>query len=725
MTKYKSTLRAAVAILAVSASASLGTAHAQEAAAPPAEGEIVGAGDIVVTAMKRSQSLQDVPASISAVSGDTLAAQGISDIRDLSKVVPNLNWGEHFGTTLITIRGAGSNVDSGATEPTVALYVDGIYLPRSDMATFRAVDLDRVEVLRGPQGTLYGRNATGGAVNFISQAPTDEFEGKVEISTGSRDAIGINGYLSGPLAPGISVRLSGGREKQDGYVKVLNNGQRINGVNATYGRLAIAIEPEGSNIRNDASIRYERNTAGVGYQQPLSTMVFPASTYTTEPNRMLADYPHTGRRETFIASNTFNWEISDDVSLKSLTGYIDHNSHAQVDADGTTLDYQYVSDFVRKSKSFSQEFNIVGKSGNLDWLVGLFFFDEKYYANLPVSLGADLAPLAGLPIGATINLGQDVRIKNLAAFVDLDYRFSDVVSLNLGLRLNHEDNKFTQIFSLDPVVPAFSGNLASKGEKLIPKVALKFDLTEDVSTYVQWSKGYKSGGSNLPGGDGSIQPLYLPENISAFEAGIKSQFADRTVTFNMSGWYYDYSNLQITQNVPPTTTVVRNADAKIYGVEAELRWTPTPGLDLHVAPTLQHAVFNNFVAFDSVTQAFVDLDGSQLPRAPKFTINAGISNEFDLGGELFSSLRLEANVMHSSSVVLRYENQSPPEKQKPYEIVNFSASISDASDMTRLTAFLNNAFDVVYKQNVTNFGIGFMGNYSPPRTWGVRLSRKF
>jgi iron complex outermembrane recepter protein len=719
----KSMLKAAGAAILAPAIVASTTAFAQEPAADavPAD-EASGEGEIVVTALKRSQSVQDVPASISAVSGDDLSAQGLSDIRDISKIIPNLNWGEHFGTTLITIRGAGSNVDSGATEPTVAVYVDGIYLPRSDMATFRAVDLDRVEVLRGPQGTLYG---TGGAINFVSQQPTEELTGKIEVSTGSRDAIGISGYVSGSIAPGVAVRVSGGREKQDGYVRVLNTGQQLNGVDTVYGRLAVAIEPVGSDIRNETSIRYERNEAAVAYQQAIGPLVFPAVTYASGPNKILADGPFGGMRETFIASNTLTWEASDDFTVKSLTGYIDHNSHVAVDADGSLVRFQDVFDFERTSESISQEVNFVGTNGNLDWIVGLYYFHEKYYGNLPVTLQADLAPSLGLPIGATINLGQRAKINNYAAFLDLDYRLSDLLSVNIGMRYNYEDNKYREIFSLAPVVPEFEGSFSSKGGKFIPKVALKLDLAEDVQSYIQWSRGYKSGGVNLPAGSGQLLPLYRPEEINSFEVGVKSQFLDRTVTLNVAGWYYDYKDLQITRNVPPSTTEVNNADAEIYGVEAELRWNPVQDLNLYVAPTWQHAVFKDFTTFDSVTARLVDLDGSPLPRAPKFTVNAGVSNEFDLGGQILSSLRLDANLLHSSRVVLRYENQNRLESQKPYTIVNFSASLTDASEKTQLTAFLNNAFDTEYKQNVINFGIGFMGNYGPPRTWGLKVSRKF
>ncbi|HKT73075.1 MAG TPA: TonB-dependent receptor [Steroidobacteraceae bacterium] len=700
-------------------------AQAQESSAPSqtAASEAPALSEIVVTALKRSQSVQEVPASISAVSGDSLAQMGLSDLRDISHVVPNLNWGEHFGTTLITIRGAGSNVDSGATEPTVALYVDGIYLPRSDMATFRAVDLDRVEVLRGPQGTLYGRNAAGGAVNFVSQEPTRELSGKMELSTGERDAFGVSGYVSGPISPIVSVRLSGGHEQQHGYLTVLNTGQQLNGVATNYGRLAVAIEPENSNIRNVSSIRYEKNTAPVAYQQPLAAMVFPAATYTTKANEMLADGPFSGRRATFIASNALTWEVSQLLTVKSLTGYIDHNSHAGVDDDGSLVPLENTPDFVRTSKAFSQELNFIGQAGKLDWILGLFYFNERYFGNLPVTLGAaGAAP--PIPIGSTINLGQRARIHNAAAFADVNYKLSDRVTLNLGLRYNHEDNDYEEIYSFAPIVAPISGKLPKSANKLLPKVALKVDLAPDVHSYVQWSVGYKSGGVNLPSGSGEILPLYQPERISAFEAGIKSQFLDRTLTFNAAVWYYDYKDLQITQDIPPATTVVRNANAKIYGVEQELRWNPIRNLDIHIAPTWQHAVFDKFVTYDPLVGRNIDLDGSQLPRAPQFTVNGGIADTFALGGGFLSSLRLEANAVTSSSVVLRYENQNPDERQKAYTVANFSATLGSADDKTQLTVFLNNAFDTVYKQNVTNFGIGYMGNYGPPRTWGLKVSRR-
>jgi iron complex outermembrane receptor protein len=266
--------------------------------APQASAQV---SEIVVTAFRRSDSAQKLPASISAVTGETMSRQGIDNIRDLANLVPNLDWGEHFGTTLITLRGIGSNVDSGVTEPTIALYVDGIYLPRSDMATLRAVDLDRVEVLRGPQGTLYGRNAIGGAINFVSPSPTNTLTGGISVSGGSRNSYSVSGYVSGPIGDRLQVRASGGYDHDDGYVKILNTGQTLNGVDDFYARIAARAEVT-DNVTVDLAVRYDRNYAATAYQQPLPGFALAPAI----PNAFSANYGFAGLNKTLVVSGIVN-----------------------------------------------------------------------------------------------------------------------------------------------------------------------------------------------------------------------------------------------------------------------------------------------------------------------------------------------------------------------------------------------------------------------------------
>lgn len=356
---------------------------------------IAGDEDIVVTALKRSANLQDIPAAVSAVSGEDLQARGLSSVEDLTQAIPSVNFGEHTGATLISIRGVGSTVDSGVTEPTVAIYVDGVFMPRSTMGYLKAIDVERVEVLRGPQGTLYGRNATGGAINFISQPPSSTLSAGASAHVASWDTLGISGFVSGPLTDGISVRLSGGHEEDGGYVKLLPDRGHIGNSSTDFVRGAIRLEPSDP-VTIDLSARYEKLRGANAFQQLLTPAPLPVP-QSTEPNEIYGDAPYRTRVETLVLAGTLNWDISDAVSLKSVTSYVDHKSSVDFDADATDLPGLYVTDFSRPSESYGQEFNLVGESGPVQWILGAYYFHEDAGNSLPLGIGAAFAPGFGVP----------------------------------------------------------------------------------------------------------------------------------------------------------------------------------------------------------------------------------------------------------------------------------------------------------------------------------------
>ena len=703
----------------------------QDAPAGPASGQ--ESGDIIVTATKRGERLQDVPAAITALGGEELQQRGLTNIEAIATQVPGLNFGQHAGTTQIAIRGVGSTVDSGVTEPTVAIYVDGVYLPRSTMGTLRGVDLERVEVLRGPQGTLYGRNATGGAINFISRAPTKSFEGQVTASTGSRDAFGVEGYVSGPLAEGVYVRLSGGHQEQDGYVKVVNTGQRLVNVNDDYARLAVRLEPT-DRLGIDLALRYENSSGANAYQQlytPAGVFIPPTAGQTTRPNQIYADGPFSMKMKTLIASGTVNWQMSDDVSLRSVTGYIDHKSNIDFDADGTDYAFYNAVDFKRPSESFSQELDLIGETGRLKWILGAYYFKEKYFFSLPVVFIAGLNtgdPATSIPAGATVHAGLLTdRTESFALFGDATYSLTDWLRLNVGLRFNTEKKRFDSGAGLTIPGSGFVGVTGVKSQfqadKLLPKVALQFDVNDDINGYVQWQKGYKSGGQNL-----QLLPQYLPESINAYEVGLKTQWLDRKLTANFAAFYYDYKNLQVTIVQPPAITLVQNADVEVYGLEGDLNFQVSNAFRLNASATWLHARNTHFFSLDDANPGagVQDLKGKRISRAPDFTFNAGAEYRFDLGGQLLSSLTTRADVSYSSTVVLRYFGL-PEDLQKPYALLNLSATLSDVDEKTSLRAFVNNVTDKLYRQSSGYLGTvgAWIGNYSAPRTWGLQLSRKF
>jgi len=723
-------LRTGTAIVLASFSA---PAFAQADTAPVDESDGAADGEIVVTALKRAQNLQDIPAAISAVSSEDLATRGIDNIESLTAAVPNLDFGEHAGTTLISIRGVGSIVDSGVTEPTVATYIDGVFMPRATMGYLRGVDLDRIEVLRGPQGTLYGRNATGGAINFIAKAPSREFTAGVSLSTGSYNAFGATAYLSGPISDNLGFRISGGHEEDDGFVRLLPSG-RIADTNTEYVRGALRFEPS-DGLSVDLWARYEESNGGAAYQQLFTPTVLPTAGQTTEPNQIWGDWPYILDTKTFVASARVDVDLSDSVSLRSVSGYVDHKSRVDFDADATDVPFFYATNFKRPSESFGQELSLIGESGPLEWILGAYYFTEKAGNSLPLGIGSAAAGGFGVLPDTQLVQAVDTKTDSIAVFADATYSVSDRFRINLGLRFNHETKDFSQDLYLnlpDGTVVNLASDVQSliKANKFLPKVNLQYDFSDDVKAYAQYSRGFKSGGANLPGGAGELlgaAAVYRPEVLDAFEVGLKTQTSDRRLTANFAAFYYDYQGLQVTITRPPAVTLVQNAPATIYGLEGELRFEVADGFTLDASANWLHARFRDFLSIDDARPALgqINLDGMALPHAPNFSGSLGAQYRAELSGGFLSSLTLRADASYRSKNVLRYFGQ-PQDVQKGYELVDLSATIGALEDKVRLRFFLNNVTDQIYRQNATYLVTGaYYGNYGRPRTWGTQLSFDF
>ncbi|THD78551.1 MAG: TonB-dependent receptor [Phenylobacterium sp.] len=704
-------------------------------AAPATEVEAV-----VVTAEKRGEDIQQVPIAVTAVSGVELADRGQMNLRDIAAAIPNLMWSENTGTTMITIRGVGSTVNSGLTEPTIAVFVDGVYLPRSTMATTRSLDLDRLEVLRGPQGTLYGRNATGGAINFISQAPTETFTGMATLMTGSRSDAGIEGYVSGPITDRVLFRLSGGTEKQTGFVTVSPSGEHLNGTDVDYVRGALRLRPT-DDLTIDLAARYERQTAPNAYQQLLTPTNLATTAQTAQPNQIIANDPFSFKTETTIGSATVNWKISDRLSLKSITSYVDHSNTETFDADSTGLSVFNTANFYRPSKSEGQEFNLIGDNGRLQWLLGAFFFHENSDVVFPLAFGQDFAPLIGLPTGTQLTQSVGSKTTSYALFGNLTYAVTDRLKLEFGLRYNDERQVFAQGFTIFlpgvgvvPGEPAFAnGPITTKtsSHKFLPKIGVQYQLSDEANLYASYSVGYKSGGENLEGGSGEsigAAGLYKPEELDAYEVGLKSRWLDRRLTANFAAFYYKYTGLQVTNIVPPSSGFVQSADARNYGLEGEVTWKATSNLRIDASATWLHARFHDFHSFDDANPGLglQNLDGHPVPEAPDVTFNLGADYTIPLETRFLSSLVLRGDVRYSDRVVLRWFG-TPEDSQAAYTLVNLSAKLLSADQKTSLDVFLNNVGDTRYK--LYSFYIApvgaYFGNYGTPRSWGLRLSHRF
>lgn len=684
-------------------------------------GATVNLDEIIVTASKRAENVQDIPMSITAIGGADLERRGVTDINALAKAVPNLNWGEHDGGTFVTLRGVGASVDLGIAEPSVAVYVDGVGLSRSTMATLSSTDLERVEVLRGPQGTLYGRNATGGAINFVSRRPTKEFEAGLDLTYGNYDRKALNAFVSGPLSSNLFARVSGSVERRDGYVRNVFDGSRIANVNRWQGRIALRFEPS-EGVTNDFSVQYENNRSRDAYQQSLTQpnpiFLTPTAVTTTKPYTVASNSPYANPRRTLILANTLNYQLSDSVDFRSVTGFVHHRISTTFDGDATSISQVDLVNWRRPSDTFSQEINFLGQTPSFKWIVGAYFSHENFGAFQPTPVEA---------FGPGLVLETDLREKttSYALFVDGTYSITDSLRVVAGARLNHERKTFSQLIGL------YVGSIANcqcatavpprqSNTDFLPKVGLQFDLTPDVLLYATAQKGYKSGGTN----SSLLNVPYQPERLTAYEAGIKSTLLDGKVTANLSGFRYNYHNLQILKVLPGATPLVENGDARIFGLEGEFTARLTPNLRLNAAATYLHARIKKFDSIDpAYTTDPTNQKGKTLPRSPDSTLNAGGEWTIPLNVASFTGLTLRGDVFHSGKSFLRVYNKSI-DRQDAYTIVNLSMTLSSDKNGVSLRAFVNNLTKTRYLQEVlyTALGDQVVGNYSTPRMYGLTLS---
>jgi iron complex outermembrane receptor protein len=698
-----------IAILAIAAAVS-NAALAQQSGQAAGQTAVTGLEEIIVTAQKREQAVQDIPASITAFSGEELARRGVDDIKSLANQVPNLQFGQQTGATFVILRGVGTSVDTGVSEPSVALYSDGVYLSRSTMAHTVQTDLSRVEVVRGPQGTLYGRNATGGAINFISKAPSTDFGVGGRVGFSNFNGVSADAYLTGAVgSDGAAFRISGGQERRDGFVKNIFNGQRLDELNLGHVRGALHV-PFGDRVTADLSLAYEKDKGANAFQvlfNPASNPV--GALQTTEPYKIASDVRTDMVISTLIANATIDWKATDDVGVRFITGYVDHSLTETFDADSTNLPFISLPGYKRPAKAFSQEVDISGKGHNLDWLVGLYYFHEDFHPDLTAAFDMGIPP--SVP-PFVIEYDSKETTKSYAAFGEATYHVTDKFSLVGGLRFNSEDKTFIQQ----------QGTVTTKdsSRKWLPKISVNYAFTPNVLSYAQYQQGYKSGGVDLftPGS------LYKPENLKAYEVGLKTTMAGGAVTLNSAAFYYKYDNYQVIKYLGNGGSVTENADAEVKGLEAELvarqgNWR------FNLAGTLLDAKYTKFVTslVTAPGSAPQDAKGHYLNRAPKDTLSGGVEYAMATGSNVFPTIIPRAEIYYSATLYFDPYNIDLM-KQDPFTYLNASIAFEGPNNNYQVRLWGRNLGDKYVRQFVlyTPTQAAAVGSLAAPRTFGVEFS---
>ena len=564
-------------LLAVLAGVFAGSANAQETTTGDAEnGMQPGLEEIVVTAQKREENLQSVPLSIAAYTSEQLEKSIIQDIYDVGIQTPGMIVNKEI-VGKIYIRGIGAENLTIGGDPGVALHADGAYIARTSAAIFDLYDVERVEVLRGPQGTLYGRNATGGTVNIISKAPTEEFEGNVLLEVGDYDYTRVGAVISGPLADGkVLARAAVVKSDRDGFTPNLFTGEDLFDEDLLMGRLRLRFLPN-DDVTIDLIADFSQDDGSPApFKQLEFSELFEGMLGANDPPGLRAvsqESPVTEMQDQFGITAIVNWDTGNST-FTSVTSYRDTEFEAVFDGDAVDITFQNFSDH-DDTQQFSQEFRLSSDAGDSwNWIVGAFYFNDDGDTEIFIPI-----PGFGFDILHQATMSTDAY----AVFGQATYNVSDRLALTAGLRYNSEDKEATQLSEFIGLFPPFPpAALQTDSNEVTPKFGIEYDINDEVMWYATATRGFKSGGFTFNG----IQPDFKPEFVWAYETGFKSTLAEGSVILNGSAFYYDYTDLQVSKLENNAGVITNAADATIYGAEIELlaqateRWRFNAGLSL-------------------------------------------------------------------------------------------------------------------------------------------------
>ncbi|MDB5494646.1 MAG: TonB-dependent receptor [Phenylobacterium sp.] len=713
----------------------------------------VSVGELVVTAQKRAQNLQDVPISITALSGEQLKDQHVTNILDLNGLSPSLSikTDDNAANPKIFIRGVGLNDFNPNTATPVGVYVDGVFIgsPLAQMGQF--YDLERIEVLRGPQGTLYGRNTTGGAINVITRKPSQSFTADASLEYGNFNTFNVEGGVGGPLIKDVlAFRLSGAGTWDDGFMLNRLTGDHGNNQDRWSLRGALLFTPN-PNLDVLAQLRYGQSTGGSiwAYNRSLLPQTAAATGpdgfcapgfYTSGQCTNVAGYANTSgnlnqgdyhlegkdKVRTFGAAVTANWRLGK-VSLVSVTGYDSAHRNDVEDTDAAPVDV-ITADYLARQSVLSEELRLQSEGeGPAKWVVGVYgaydyLWNHSYYDILRMfrdptptnPSGADLANSIGI-------FGWPYKqvTTSYAVFGQMDYKITPRLTGTLGLRYSADRKKFEYTSNAENgAFVFFSVNQTKTFGSLSGKLGLQYQLSDTANVYVTYNRGYKSGG--FFGGQATDPALVAPyrdEKVNAYEAGAKTEWFDRRLRANLSAFYYDYKDLQVYDLVlvgAITEQIFTNAsNAKMYGLEAELTAVPVEGLTLQLGASTLHATYQNFHSLSG------DFSGNTLPNAPKVSVTASARYEWPA----FSGhMRVEADATYRSKIFFDTRNLarlSDPGRT----FVNARLGWSPADKRYEVGIWGRNLFDETNISDIIPIeGLGFDAfSMGKPRTYGVYL----
>lgn len=712
--------------------------------------------EVFVTAQKRAENLQQVPISITALSGDELREAGLRETRDLARLLPNVDIKNAFGNDfpVITIRGVGQVDTRPTSASSTAVHIDQVPLALSSPAALAAqlFDIERVEVLKGPQGTLYGRNTTAGTINFIAVKPTDTLDGFIDVRAGRFDNTRVEAALGGPLGDRVRVRIAGVTEHSNGWVtaRALSPSEKNKpwgGADRYALRLtvdwdisehtSISANAHGGQDRSqkqpyqfsgtvNPATRGRCSAIQQGYRDPLACTDFlgysdrDGDPYAGDYN-FLGSYDSDSQGFALNARHEMSW-----ATLTSIIGYDEVNRRLaeEPDANPFTSLHQSYAELMRQ---FSQELRLTSAdTGNARWILGAIYLDDQ------IRVGRDGNLFDRAPVYLYMDAVQDGR--SSALFGQWELPFHERWKVTAGARYTRDEKSYryvrwrniiassADVTWPDPPagVPALDRSLGKSWNEVSGRLALDYRVSDDILTYASISRGYKAGG--FPSGLTHTREQlvgYDPETVLAYEIGLKSFLFDRSLRLNLAGFYYAYRDMQVFTTIPqpppnPNTQLLTNAaESTVAGLEAEMLWKPTERFEVALAAGWLDASFDKFTYSPDGVR---DPTGNDLPNAPRFKTDSRAKYEVPLGGG--SAVAASANYSWRDRTFFDLFNV-PYLGEGSYGLVSARLAWTSSDKKIELALWGENLSDEVYLVDSFEGGGWLWDTYGTPRTYGV------
>jgi iron complex outermembrane receptor protein len=691
--------------------------------------------DIIVTAQKRAQNLTDVPISVTAVQAGALAENGFDSVMDLAQVVPALRVDQNGGYTAPTIRGVGSSIAGTGFSNNVAIYVDGFYNPSQSTTDSLFVNIESIEVLKGPQGTLFGRNATGGAILMRLREPstTPTVEGRV--SYGRYNSMDAALYASAGLGDKLAIDFSGAFSRSDGFLTSVVTGNDEIGQHKNYAvRSALMWKPiDGVSFKlaYQHSESHDNRPYATGALEdaagnPMSFGPVVGGIAPTERGKVANSAPTRFNSNVDGVYLTSVFDLGG-AELKSYTMFRKEKTENYLDLDSSSTP-AFEGVFFLQNKTFSQEFNLSGSSDRVDWLAGLFYLHHKdNQGPFPVLFGE---ALTGAPGGVLVDLySAGVNINAYAIYGDATYRFGDRLFATVGMRYSYEESE--AFWNLEPLAVAFgigAGNAPGRVDfngnwsSFTPRAVLRYELDDHSNVYASYSKGFKSGLLTPNGFD--TTPLQ-PEKIDAYEVGVK--YGGSRLRASLAAFYYNYKDLQVAAFVSGTGVYRNAANSEIYGVEGSVSARITDEFQIDAGAAYTHARYQRFLGSSqyepSGTGTFVatpiDASGFQMQRAPDWSGNVSANWNKTVGDY---KIGLNGNFYFTSKFPF---DTAETFYEGGYSIVNIGAKFGAADGTWEVNAYARNLFDTKYHTQILPGDFAIQQVYGEPLTYGVGLAFHF